>query len=103
MDINRKALSAQLAKEYGYKKKDAIKFIDNLTALILKNMEEGNSVSIYGFGCFDLLKRKSHVCPNNRSGKMMEIPEHYMPRFYPGARMYAAVKRWDEVELGADE
>jgi len=103
MDINRKRLADQMSKEFGYKKKDAIKFIDDFSSLVLQNMQNGNSVSIYGFGCFDLMKRRGHFCPNARLGKMIEIPEHYIPRFYPGTRMYAAVKQWDELENGAED
>ena len=100
MDINRKSLARQLADEYGYKVKDAIKFIDDLTELILNNMKEGNSVSIYGFGCFDLLHRKSHVYPDRLSGTMKDVPEHYIPRFYPGVWMYNAVKEWQNSNEG---
>lgn len=102
MDVNRRVLVRQLADQYGYKVKDATKFVDDFTELILRNMQDGNSVSIYGFGCFDMLERKAHVCPDMRSGTMIDIPAHYIPRFYPGARMHNAVRIW-ELGEGTDE
>lgn len=95
MDINKKALIRQLSDRYGYTIKGTTEVVDNLLALILENIEDGNSVSLYGFGCFDVLKRKAHVCPNRQTGKMRDIPEHYIPRFYPGARMHLAVRKWE--------
>lgn len=95
MDINRKVFVRQLATKYGYKIKDATAFVDDVIELILDNIQEGNSVSFYGFGCFDLLERKAHVCPNRQMGTMIDIPAHYIPRFYPGTRMHKAVKVWE--------
>lgn len=98
MDVNRTKLIRQMAERNGYTLKDAKEFIDDLTELILDNIREGNSVSIYGFGCFDLLERKAHVCPNRQLGTMVDVPAHFIPRFYPGIRMYNAVKEWEANE-----
>lgn len=100
MDVNRKMLIRQLADKKGYKVKDATEFVNSLFELILDNIKDGNSVSIYGFGCFDLLERKAHVCPNRQLGTMIDVPAHFIPRFYPGIRMYEAVRHW---EAGRDE
>lgn len=102
MDINRKQLARQVAKQKGYTIKGSLKFIDDLIDVIIDNMHQGNSVSIYGFGCFDMLERKAHVCPNRRGGEMFVVPAHFVPRFYPGVRMYTAVKEWEESHREAD-
>ena len=103
MDVNRTMLIRQLAKNNGYTIKESTRFVDSFIDLILSNIQDGNSVSIYGFGCFDLLKRKAQVCPSRRLGKMIDVPAHYMPRFYPGVRMNNAVKAWEAGDLKADE
>jgi DNA-binding protein HU-beta len=103
MDVNRKMLVRQLADKKGYKIKDATVFVNDLFDLIVENIQEGNSVSIYGFGCFDLLERKAHVCPNRQLGTMIDVPAHFIPRFYPGVRMYNAVKAWESTAKEADD
>lgn len=103
MDINRTDLIRQLAERNGCTIKLATKLFDDLVAIILDNIRSGNSVSIYGFGCFDLLKRKAHVCPNRQLGTMVDVPAHYIPRFYPGVRMHTAVKDWERSIKGDDE
>lgn len=103
MDVNRKMLVRQLADKKGYKIKDATVFVNDLFDLIVENIQEGNSVSIYGFGCFDLLERKAHVCPNRQLGTMIDVPAHFIPRFYPGVRMYNAVKAWESATKEADD
>lgn len=103
MDINRTQLIRQLAEKQGYKVSDTKEFVDALFGLILDNIEQGNSVSIYGFGCFDMIQRKAHVCPNRQRGTMIAIPEHYIPRFYPGTKMYKAVRSWENGDREKDD
>ena len=98
MDVNRSVLIRQLAESGGYTVKAAKKFVDDFTNIIMDNLAVGNSVTIYGFGCFDLYERGAHVCPDRRSGGMIDIPPHYIPRFYPGARMREAVREWESGE-----
>lgn len=95
MDINKKELVNQLHDNYGYTKKLARQIVDDFTDVVMKNMESGNSVSIYGFGCFDLLVREERSCPNPQTGEKVIVPAHYIPRFYPGIGMRVAVKKWE--------
>lgn len=101
MKIKRADLIQQLAHDYGYTKKNAGKFIDDFTSLIIKNLEQGNPVLIRNLGYFDLLMRKQRSCPNPITGERVIIPEHRIPRFYPSNRMRIAVKKWeDNVKRG---
>lgn len=96
MNIKRMDLIQQLADKYGYTKKDATSIIDDFTAVILDNLREGNSVSIHNFGCFDILERKARSCPNPQTGERIDIPAHWVPRFYAGAKMRMTVKMWED-------
>ena len=63
MDIKRVDLIQQLVDRHGYTKKAATSIVDDFTNLILENLEEGNTISIHNFGCFDILERKARSCP----------------------------------------
>ncbi len=95
MNIYRKDLIQQLIDK-GYTKKAAKAFIDDFASLIMDNLGEGNTISIRNFGCFDLLERKARSCPNPQTGEKIEVPAHWIPRFYPSKNMKIAVKMWED-------
>lgn len=97
MEITKSDLICQLTKR-GFTKRAATEIIDEFTSLIIENLENGDAVSIRGFGCFDIQERKARACPNPRTGERMDIPAHWMPRFYPGNGMKRAVKLWASNE-----
>ena len=96
MDIKRNDLIEQLVKKHGYTKKAATSIVDDFVDIVLDNLSEGNTVSIRNFGCFDILERKARSCPNPQTGEKVEIPAHWVPRFYPGNRMRLVVKMWED-------
>lgn len=98
MDIKRNDLIRQLMDRHGYTKKAATSIVDDFTGIILDNLGEGNTVSIRNFGCFDLLERRARSCPNPQTGEKVDIPAHWIPRFYPGRGMRLRVKMWEDNE-----
>ena len=64
--------------------------------IILYNLGNGDTVSIHNFGCFDILERKARSCPNPQTGEKVDVPAHWIPRFYPGNKMRLAVKLWED-------
>ena len=71
MNIKRADLIQQLVDKHRYTKKAATSIVDDFTDIILDNLESGNAVSIYGFGCFDILERKERSCPNPQTGEKL--------------------------------
>lgn len=96
MDIKRNDLIVQLVEKHGYTKKAATSIVDDFVDIVLENLSEGNTVSIRNFGCFDILERKARSCPNPQTGEKVDIPAHWVPRFYPGNRMRLVVKMWED-------
>lgn len=96
MDIKRNDLIEQLVEKHGYTKKAATSIVDDFVDVVLENLSEGNTVSIRNFGCFDILERKARSCPNPQTGETVEIPAHWIPRFYPGNKMRLVVKMWED-------
>ena len=98
MNNKRADLIQQLVDKHRYTKKAATSIVDDFTDIILDNLESGNAVSIYGFGCFDILERKERSCPNPQTGEKVVVPSHWIPRFYPGNKMRRVVKLWEDNE-----
>lgn len=96
MDIKRVDLIQQLVDKHGYTKKAAPSIVDDFTDIILYNLGNGDTVSIHNFGCFDILERKARSCPNPQTGEKVNVPAHWIPRFYPGNKMRLAVKLWED-------
>lgn len=96
MDIKRNDLIEQLVKKHGYTKKAATSIVDDFVDIVLDNLSDGNTVSIRNFGCFDILERKARSCPNPQTGEKVDIPAHWVPRFYPGNKMRLVVKMWED-------
>ena len=95
MDIKRVDFIQQLVDKHGYTKKAATRIVDDFTDIILYNLGNGDTVSIHNFGCFDILERKARSCPNPQTGEKVDVPAHWIPRFYPGNKMRLAVKLWE--------
>lgn len=89
-------LIQQLVDKHGYTKKAATSVIDDFTDIVLDNLRDGNAVSIYGFGCFDILERKARTFPSVQTGETMTAPTHWIPRFYPWTKMKTVVKLWED-------
>lgn len=96
MNVKKKDLVMQLCNDYNYTKGSAEQLIEDFVDIIITNMNQGNTVSLYGFGVFDMVERAARSCPNPQTGEPCHIPSHWTPRFYPGTRMKNAVKMWED-------
>lgn len=96
MNVTKRDLIDQLVEEYRYTKRAAQMLVDDFTDIIVRNYENGNTVSIHGFGCFDMNLRTGRKTTNPSTGNPMDIPEHWVPKFVPGRQLRMAVKKWQD-------
>lgn len=96
MNVNRSDLIRQLVDKHRYTKDAATDVVDDFIDIVIDNIRVGNTVSIYGFGVFDILERAERSCPNPQTGERCSIPAHFIARFYPGTRLRKAVKMWED-------
>lgn len=96
MNVTKTELIEQLVENHNYTKKAATEIVEDFTSVIVENLRNGNSVSLRGFGNFEILERKARSCPNPKTGETVHIPTHSIPRFYPGKQMRLAVKFWED-------
>jgi len=73
-------------------KKDAQAVVDLVLSSITKALENGDSVSLVGFGTFKVAERKARKGRNPQTGEEIDIAASKVPKFAAGKALKAAVK-----------
>jgi len=89
--MNRKELIDALAAKTDSTKADADRNIAALIEIITATMKKGDSVSLVGFGSFEVRKRAARVGRNPATGAELKIKASKVPAFKAGATLKAAV------------
>ena len=89
--MNKKDLINEVAKVVKTKK-DAQAVVDCVLSSITKALENGDSVSLVGFGTFKVAKRKARKGRNPQTGEEIDIAASKVPKFAAGKALKEAVK-----------
>jgi nucleoid DNA-binding protein len=73
-------------------KKEAQAAVDCVISSITNALENGDSVSLIGFGTFKVADRKARQGRNPKTGEEMYIPASKVPKFKAGKALKDAVK-----------
>ena len=73
-------------------KKDAQAAVDCVFSSITNALENGDSVSLIGFGTFKVAERNARQGRNPQTGEEMYIPASKVPKFSAGKALKDAVK-----------
>ncbi len=90
--MNKGDLVEAIAKEADISKEKAKKALDATTESITSSLKKKDSVTIPGFGTFDVTKRKAREGRNPATGEKINIPATRVPKFRPGKGLKDAVK-----------
>lgn len=90
--MNRKELVDALATRAGASKADADRAVGVLLEVISEALAQGESISLTGFGTFEVRERPAHKGRNPRTGEELQITASKIPAFKAGASLKAAVK-----------
>jgi DNA-binding protein HU-beta len=75
----------------GSSKADAERAVEVLTHVISDALEKGDSVSLPGFGTFEVRERAARTGRNPKTGEKLKIAAAKVPAFKPGSTLKAAV------------
>lgn len=89
--MNRKELIDALASKTSSTKVDAERSIAAIIEIITDTMKKGDSISLVGFGSFEVRKRAARVGRNPKTGAELKIKASKQPAFKAGATLKAAV------------
>jgi len=79
--MNKRELVLTVAKETGLNKRDVERVIKALVDSIESSLVKGNKVILVGFGTFSVVKRKSRIIRNPKTGETIKIPDRKIPKF----------------------
>ncbi|MBQ4425387.1 MAG: HU family DNA-binding protein [Lachnospiraceae bacterium] len=91
--MNKKELIAAIAEEANVSKKDAAVVFDATFKVIGKALENGEKISVSGFGTFDVHERKARTGKNPRTGEAVEILASKSPAFKPSQVLKAGLNK----------
>lgn len=83
--MNNKEFISELAKRCGISQKETTALINGVTAEITEQLEEGSTISITGFGNFEVKKKLERVVINPSTKERMLIPPKLVLNFKPSA------------------
>ena len=82
--MNKGELVEAVAKEAGISKADSARAIDAVISTISGTLRRGDSVSLIGFGTFQVKKRSARTGRNPRTGETIKIKASKVPSFKAG-------------------
>ena len=81
-----------VAEKTGMKKKDTAMAVDVIFDVVMDTLKKQESVSIAGFGTFDVRSRSARTGRNPRTGEEIQIPACTVPVFRAGRRLRDCVQ-----------
>jgi DNA-binding protein HU-beta len=90
--MNKTDLVNAVAEKSELSKKDSAKVVDAVFETIEKALASGDSVSLIGFGNFEVRERAARKGRNPQTGEEIEIAASKTPAFKPGKGLKDAVK-----------
>ncbi|MFV0545314.1 MAG: HU family DNA-binding protein [Bacteroides sp.] len=81
--MNNKEFTSELSNRLGYTVKDTSELISSLLSGMVQGFQEGNSVSIQGFGSFEVKKKSERISVNPVSKKRLLIPPKLVLSYRP--------------------
>ncbi|OEU54945.1 MAG: DNA-binding protein [Desulfobulbaceae bacterium S3730MH12] len=90
--MNKKELVATIATSGGMSKVRAGQALSAVLANMVNAMEEGERVTISGFGSFRVVERATQKGRNPRTGESIIIPAHKTVKFKPGKNLNRRVE-----------
>ncbi len=89
--MNKSDLINSIAASTGLTKADAGRALDATTSNIARSLQQGQSVSLVGFGTFSVKHRKARAGRNPRTGETIQIRASNNPSFKAGKALKDAV------------
>ena len=91
--MNKTELIDAVADEAEVSKAEAGRAVDAVISSITKALKKGDSVTLVGFGTFQVRKRAARTGRNPRTGEEIEIPAGYGVRISAGSTLKKAVAK----------
>ena len=71
--MNKTALVKKIAGEAGISRAQATAFLDSFTGTVARTLKKGDTVTLFGFGSFSLLKKRARKVLDPQTGTPLRI------------------------------
>lgn len=89
--MNKNEFIEKVAQSGGMSKADATRAVDAFTGAVTSALQAGDSVTLVGFGTFDVRARAARTGRNPRTGEELKIAAAKNPAFKAGKALKDAV------------
>lgn len=89
--MNKNDLIEGIAAKADLSKTDAARAVTVLTDIIAETLQKGDSLSLLGFGTFEVRSRGARIDRNPKTGEELKIAAAKVPVFKPGTALKEAV------------
>ncbi|HVM21440.1 MAG TPA: HU family DNA-binding protein [Egibacteraceae bacterium] len=91
--MNKSQLAEAAAERAGISKGDASKALDAVLDTITSALQDGEKVSLTGFGTFEVRDRAARTARNPQTGEEMQVAASKAPAFKAGKGFKDAINR----------
>ncbi|WP_321331400.1 HU family DNA-binding protein [uncultured Bacteroides sp.] len=81
--MNNKDFTSELSKRLGYTIKDTSELMTDVLSVLTQQLQEGNAISVQGFGAFELKKKAERISINPVTKQRMLVPPKLVLTFKP--------------------
>lgn len=85
--MNNKEFISELSKRLGYTTKDVSDLLTVTVSVIIKQLQEGNSVFIQNFGTFEVKKKTERISVNPVTKQRMLVPPKLVLTYKPSVTL----------------
>ena len=95
--MDKKSLSVRVSQSTGLTQKDALAAVNATLAAVTAALAQGESVTLAGFGTFEVASRAARTARNLRTGETMTVQPTKIAVSRPSPALKAAVEEANET------
>ena len=85
--MNNKDFTSELSRRLGYTIKDTSELMSSLLSDMTQELQEGNVVTIQGFGTFEVKKKAERITVNPTTKQRMLVPPKLVLAYRPSGQL----------------
>ena len=85
--MNNKDFTSELSRRLGYTIKDTYELMSSLLSDMTQELQEGNVVTIQGFGTFEVKKKAERITVNPTTKQRMLVPPKLVLAYRPSGQL----------------
>lgn len=90
--MNKTEFVKAIADEAGLTIKDSGTFVDAFVEVTKRSLSKGDSITLVGFGSFEVVERKARPGRDFKTGEMINVPASKTVKFKAGKTLKDSVK-----------